>query len=96
MNSRRSFLKGILATAAIVATGKIACVAEDVLGFASKPVLPALEGIEMMLVEESGRIGEMISSKLLSQSPWTCFVKVQPWPSNPGDSLLPSTPSQVS
>lgn len=87
MNSRRSFLKGILATAAIVATGKIACVAEDVLGFVSKPVLPALEGIEMMLVEESGRIGEMISSGLLSKSPWTCFIKAQPWPEGCGDTI---------
>lgn len=97
MNTRRSFFKGLFATAAIVATGKLVA-ASEMLGNAFPVVAPKLSGIDIMLVEESGWIGTEIYRKMMASSPWTALVKSQAWPENFGDTLqrLPTTPDQLS
>lgn len=71
MNTRRSFLKGFLATAAIVATGSLARVAEDVLRHSHwRDAAIKIDGINLMLIEEAGRITESMYARMLKPSPW--------------------------
>lgn len=85
MNTRRSFLKGFLATAAIVATGSLARVAEDVFSYVPKI---DLSGINYTLEAESGRIARSIYERMMKPSPWLKVIKKEEFPSGLGVTLV--------